>query len=129
VDGIGEDAKQKMLDAAEQAIRVSAEDLLGRAQRLAPLEEGTLRGSGHLEPEVGVNRTATGLECHVIFDTPYAAAQHEASGPPSWEHAERPLHYTTPGTGPGYLSQPLKDMGPRYVAAIAANVRRALANE
>lgn len=100
--------------AAERALRIVADDLLGRAQRIAPKEEGTLEASGHTEPDIGVRRTRDGGEIVVAFAAPYAAVQHENL---TYRHDE--------GRQAKYLEGPLKEMEPRYTAAIGAAVKRA----
>lgn len=90
-------------------MHVITEDLLGNAQREAPVEEGTLRGSGQAHVEV----TANGVHGEVTFDTPYAARQHEEV---TWNHPK--------GGNAKYLENPLKAMAPRYLAALAAAMRK-----
>lgn len=121
--------------ALEALIR-TGEDLLGRAQRLAPVEEGTLRGSaalvvivnGHrFEGEgstalaVAAARTAAlagvplRLDVEVSFNTVYAARQHEEL---DWAH---PL-----GGQAKYLEQPLREQADRYGRIIELATRRAI---
>lgn len=87
-------------------------DLLGRAQRDAPIEEGTLRGSGSSRVE-RVGRD--GAQVVVTFSTPYAAKQHEET---TYEHPR--------GGKAHYLSDPLKLMTPRYVDALQAAASAAI---
>lgn len=108
-DAIG----RKMKAAARRAVEASCEDLLGRAQREAPVEEGTLRGSGSVE--IRSNPDGTGVSGEVSFDTVYAARQHEEV---TWTHPK--------GGKAKYLEDPLKAMAPRYAAAIAAAVRQSI---
>lgn len=86
-------------------------DLLGRAQRDAPLDEGTLRGSGTVE----IVETPAGVDVTVAFATPYAARQHEEV---SWQHPK--------GGKAKYLEDALKEQASRYEAALAAAVARVL---
>jgi hypothetical protein len=51
----GADAARQVERELERGLPVIGNDLLGRSQRIVPLEEGTLAGSGHLEPESGVD--------------------------------------------------------------------------
>lgn len=107
-------AKQKALlrrEATIGAMRTIGEDLLGQAQRDAPVEEGTLRGSGQTHTTVFGDR----VETEVSFDTVYAARQHEEV---TWKHPK--------GGKAKYLEDNLKAMAPRYLAALAAAVRKAL---
>jgi hypothetical protein len=131
----GAAALRRVQDAAKDAVERAAHDLLARAIPLTPMEEATLRQSGHVEePVIQGNR----ISVAVSFNTPYAAAQHEghairttvgkSAGPLQVVHVThwRARQYTTPGTGPKYLERPLKEMAATYRAAIAASVRAAL---
>lgn len=105
-----EEAKRKIRNAAEAATREATEDLLARSVPLAPILEGVLRGSGHIEEgEISFDK----IELLVVFATPYAAKQHEE------------LDYEHPRGGQAkYLEQPLTQMAPRYAAFIAERIRR-----
>lgn len=59
--------------AVIRAVTNIGEDLLGKAQRDAPIEEGTLRGSGDVDIELDANA----VWATVSFNTVYAARQHE----------------------------------------------------
>jgi hypothetical protein len=113
-------------------IRLIALDLLGEAIRRAPVKEGILRGSGsaHFDGQ----RLATGAEfgqphpqatpaaggqdtgplsAAVIFNTVYAAAQHERND------------YAHPKGGEAkYLERPLAENRAQYERHIAAAVQR-----
>lgn len=103
--------RKAMLDGAEKGVRAVLEDLLGHGQRDAPIEEGTLRGSGSVE----IDRRHDAVRGRVKFSTPYAAKQHEE------------LTYEHPRGGKAkYVEDPLKAMLPRYQGAIGAAVRREL---
>src|SRR4051794_36519310 len=104
----GEQAKRKMQAAVAAAMDAMTNDLLGRAQREAPVEEGTLRGSGEANVEV----TPTRITGEVSFSTVYAARQHEEV---TWKHEK--------GGKAKYLEDPLKAMAPRYLSALAAAMR------
>lgn len=95
----------------EQAMRVIADDLLGRAVRDAPVEEGTLRGSGSVDIDVTPGR----ITAEVSFDTVYAARQHEEI---TWRHPK--------GGKAKYLEDNLKAMGTRYRNVLEAAQRKAL---
>lgn len=90
-------------------MKTIGDDLLGKAQREAPVEEGTLRGSGKSEVTVEHDRVSV----EVSFSTPYAARQHEET---SWKHPK--------GGKAKYLEDPLKEMSARYLAALAAAIRK-----
>lgn len=105
------EARNKMRAAAIRAVTIAGQDLEGRAQREAPLEEGTLRGSSRTE----VVETQSGVSSEVSFNTVYARRQHEET---TWEH---------PRAGKAkYLEDPLKEMAPRYEAAIGKAVGQAI---
>lgn len=97
--------------AAEEGVRRCGEDLLGKSQRLAPVEEGTLRASGELEVEV----VAGEITATVSFNTVYAARQHEEM---DWQHPK--------GGQAKYLEQPLREDGPRYERIIGLAMEAAL---
>lgn len=86
-----------------------AEDLTGKAQREAPVDEGTLKGSITNE----VKMTPEGVEIVVSANTVYAARQHEEV---TWKHPK--------GGKAKYLADPLKSNAARYAAALAAAVRK-----
>jgi hypothetical protein len=80
------------------------EDLTGEAQRRAPKDEGTLRASAYwvIEGDKGT----------VIFDTPYAAVQHEQV---DWVHRDGEAKY---------LEKPAKEKQDKYAQDLAARLRR-----
>lgn len=94
-----------------EALRVIADDLQGEAARRAPVEEGTLRGSGEVEIRELPGRRA---EAIVSFSTPYAARQHEET---SWAHPR--------GGQAKYLEGPLLERAGRYRGILAAAIRKA----
>jgi hypothetical protein len=102
--------KRRRRAAARSALESIGEDLLGRAQREAPVEEGTLRGSGAVE----VSEDSNSISVEVSFSTVYAARQHEEV---TWNHPK--------GGKAKYLEDPLKAMSQRYLAALAAAIRKA----
>jgi hypothetical protein len=96
--------KQRVLSATFKALTVVVEDLAGRAQRDAPIDEGTLRGSMAIDWIVNRRRftgagarataeavaqalvkggQAVTVDAEVSFNTIYAARQHEEL---DWEH-------------------------------------------
>lgn len=108
-----DEARRRMMAAAEHALQLAAEDLLGRAQRIVPLDEGTLSASGTVSD---VHHTPDGgLEVAVSFNTPYAARQHEET-----------TYVHTNGRQAKYLEHPLAEMTARYERLIGEQVRRAL---
>lgn len=109
--GEAEQIRRRVRVAAEGAVRRAAEDLLGKAQRLAPVEEGTLRGSGDVE----VDASGSTIVATVAFNAVYAARQHEETG---WEHPK--------GGQAKYLEQPLREDAARYDRVIATAMEAAL---
>jgi len=118
----------------------NAEDLLGRAQKLAPIKEGPLRGSGSCAvyangravsrrgltevkpgtfqlgerqaPEGGLGDAVVG---EVGFNMPYALMQHERE---DFRHPK--------GGQAKYLSTPLNERAGRYARNLADHVGRVL---
>lgn len=100
---------RRLIDAQSAAAttftEIFVDELLGEAQRLAPIEEGTLRASAGrtTERHAGGGVTVTGY-----FATPYAAVQHERTD------------YRHPRGGQAkYLEEPLKRRAHEYPAGIA----------
>jgi hypothetical protein len=124
-------ATREVLKELTRGMVENVEDLLGRGMRRAPVDEGTLRGSGSArvnQTEVahtegaGTDHRVVGssvsppikaqIEGEVGFNTPYAAVQHE--------HVE----FRHPQGGEAlYLVNPLKEMTSRYVENLAEHVR------
>lgn len=95
----------------EVAMRIITEDLLGKAQREVPRDEGTLAGTGTAEVEVHGDKVVG----RVSFSTPYAKRQHEET---TWEHPK--------GGKAKYLEGPLTAEAPRMETIIGAIVKRGL---
>lgn len=81
--GIGP-ADRAIREGVIDALEIVGADLTGKAQRIAPKDEGTLRASARWEIEGGTQfRTqrpgsmSASVQVNVIFDTPYAEVQHE----------------------------------------------------
>jgi hypothetical protein len=95
----------------EDAMRIAVEDLLGRSVRDAPVDEGTLRGSGTATVEVHGQEVIG----KVTFGVPYARAQHEG------------VTFSHPKGGKAkYLEANLTSMAPRYKDILAKTAKRAL---
>lgn len=97
---LADEIERRVEERAIQTLELIGADLTGAAGQDAPIEEGTLRGSGswHIE------QTATGAQVVVTFSTPYAARQHEE------------LEYRHPRGGKArYLGDQVKARVPRYV--------------
>lgn len=130
------DARVRHALAVLEAVIRCGEDLLGRSQRLAPIEEGTLRGSAELAIIVnGIRLAGAGakgeamilvralagrgelrtVDAEVAFTEIYAAAQHEG------------VKFVHPLGGQAkYLEQPLGEQARRYGRIIDLAGRRAL---
>jgi hypothetical protein len=81
--GIG-GADRAIREGVVDALEIVGADLTGKAQRIAPKDEGTLRASARWEIEGGTQfRTqqpgsmSASVQVNVIFDVPYAEVQHE----------------------------------------------------
>jgi hypothetical protein len=129
----GQEAKLRAAYGALEGVIVTAEDLLGRSTALAPLDEGTLRGSGAVVLIVNGQRfegsgardaaraairsaveRGGGIVIfgEVSFNTVYAARQHEET---TWHHVEGQAKY---------LEAPLLEQGNRYERVIALSSER-----
>src|SRR4051812_41345042 len=116
--------RARMLDAAERAVTAAANDLLGRAQRDAPVDTGALRASGHVD----VERTPDGVDAVVSFNRVYSAAVHEGHatmhrGGTTYEWVMR---QNPKGGGPKFLEKNLLAMAGRYERVIGEAVRQEL---
>lgn len=122
-------ARAKVAVGALEGLVRCAEDLAGKAQQLAPVDEGTLRGSASITllvngtrfdgsgakaaAESAVRAAALAgrpitLDAEVSFNTVYAARQHEEL---DWEHPR--------GGQAKYLEGPLLSGSARYSRIIA----------
>lgn len=83
----------RMHTAAQAALHEAAEDLVGKAQDVTPVDTGTLRASIHVE---SVQASATKGEATVATggeSSEYAVFVHEGTsrGVPAFKYIERPL--------------------------------------
>ncbi|MCM2394360.1 hypothetical protein [Streptomyces albipurpureus] len=91
---------------ASEGLEKGLEHVLGEARRLVPLDEGTLERSGKV--------VMTGpLNGAVVFDTVYAARQHEEL---SWKHL--------PGRSAKYLEIPMNRERQVVLDLMAVGLRR-----
>lgn len=104
--------RRRLRVAMVRGVTNIGEDALGEAQRRAPVDEGTLRGSGEVEIVEGPNE----VTAVVSFNTVYAARQHEEL---DWDHPK--------GGQAKYLESVVKERAPRYEGILAAEARRAMA--
>jgi len=99
------DASKDVEDVAEQALNVSAEDLLSDSKELAPLDEGGLRENGSVEP---AQKQGDEIVAKVGYSKEYALRMHEDYYNP--QHA---------GTGRKYLEKPTRKNGQKYADYLA----------
>ncbi|MFG3349499.1 minor capsid protein [Streptomyces sp. NPDC048018] len=90
--------------AAEKGLRRALEHTLGVANRLVPLEEGTLERSGRVDVD--------GLNGQISYDTVYAVRQHEEL---TWKHL--------PGRQAKYLEQPMNTERDIMLRLMAVSLR------
>lgn len=102
--------RRRQKAAATRFVETFMDGVLGEAQRLAPLEEGTLRGSADRE----TNDHGNHVEVVGSFSTPYAARQHEELG---WDHEHGQAKY---------LEEPFKRRLPTLEPGLAAVIARTL---
>lgn len=114
-------ADRAIREGMTQALELIGSDLTGKAQRLAPKREGTLRASGRWEVDGATSFAAGGrgamsasIGVTVTFDVPYAAVQHENT---SYAHTNGQAKY---------LEQPLKSNALIYRKVIERNVSERL---
>lgn len=105
--GVGslDQIKRRQHAAALGATKAWAEEVIGEAQRIAPIEEGTLAGTGEVSDP---HATAAGIEIELSFNTVYAGRQHEEL---DWEHDQ--------GRQAKYLEAPFKARTPALAVAQA----------
>lgn len=94
--------------AARHGLELGLEHVLAEANKLVPLDEGTLERSG----KVTMDSDPMLIRGAVSYDTPYAVRQHEEM---SYQHL--------PGRQPKYLEQPANTEASTVTAIIAATVR------
>ncbi len=89
---------------ARRSLEQIGQDLESKSVNLAPLDEDTLRSSA--------NSHVDDLSVFVIYNTPYALRMHED------------LEYTPQhsGTGPKYLTKPLRENEAKYFRKLFADL-------
>lgn len=96
---------------ATQTAEVYMDEILGEAQRVAPLDEGTLSASAERETV----QTLDGAEVTGSFSTVYARRQHEEL---TWRHRA--------GRRAKYLEEPFKARIGGFPAALARALKATL---
>ncbi len=109
--GLSGEGKRRTIAAGVAAVDKFANHVVGKAQRLAPVDTGALKASGIAEPpEVAGNSiTAT-----VGFNTDYAAAVHERL---DQHHAQGQAKY---------LEAPMRTEAHKLVPFVEKEMRKAL---
>lgn len=100
-----ESLKNGMRTEAENTLEIIALDLKGKAQDLAPVDTGDLKGSAFHEVK--------DLEATIGFKEPYAMRQHEEVG---FRHPK--------GGQAKFLEQPLKENAMMYVNHFTETIKR-----
>ena len=99
----------RITSAAKQAVHevavMTADIVKQKAVDLCPLD------TSHTRESANVAETKTGAE--ISFNTPQA----------QWLHESQNYHPSHPGTGPGYLRQPLLDEEAAYHQAVADGLK------
>lgn len=90
---------------ASEGVHRALEHTLGEANKLIPLDEGTLERSGRTY--------VNGLDGSISYDTVYAVRQHEEL---TWRHA--------PGRQAKYLEQPMNSEREVMLRLMAVPLRR-----
>jgi ketosteroid isomerase-like protein len=90
---------------ASEGLQRALEHTLGEANKLVPLDEGTLRRSGRVDVD--------GLNGVITYDTVYAVRQHEEL---TWKHL--------PGRQAKYLEQPMNTERDVMLQLMAVPLRR-----
>ncbi|MGD6750991.1 minor capsid protein [Streptomyces sp. BH105] len=90
---------------ASEGLQRALEHTLGEANKLVPLEEGTLRRSGRVDVD--------GLNGAISYDTVYAVRQHEEL---TWKHL--------PGRRAKYLESAMNDERDVMLRLMAVPLRR-----
>jgi hypothetical protein len=118
--GVGP-ADRAIREGVLDALEIVGADLTGKAQRIAPKDEGTLRASARWELEGGTQfRTqrpgsmSASVQVNVIFDVPYAEVQHENT---SFSHTNGQAKY---------LEGPLKSNALIYKKYIERTIQQRL---
>lgn len=107
----GEEAKQRVLDAATAALRDAAEAILTESHKEVPHDTGTLQRSG----TVTVGQEGGGPVAVVSYNTPYARRLHE-----------HPEYRFAKGRKAKYLEDPFKRMAPRAIKFVRDRIKAAL---
>ncbi|WP_202865060.1 hypothetical protein [Serinicoccus sediminis] len=108
VGGPTGDPRRAAREGAERGVYLAGEHLLTESRANAPIDEGTLRGTGAVYHD--------GLTATVGFDGPYAARQHEEL---DWHHPR--------GGQAKYLEEPMQTEQPVIRSLIAQAIRSRLA--
>lgn len=111
------EARAKALAAAQQAVNVFGEKLIGNAQEYTPVEKGSLQASGTTQPAETNGDKVTKV---VGFNTHYAAARHER--PPEHDAGMR----QNPKGQWKYLERAMRELSPKFTPFVGDKVNAAL---
>lgn len=109
--GVSGEARRRALAAGEKAVEKYANHVVGKAQRLAPVDTGALKSSGTAEAPTTSGGAVT---CLIGFNTDYAAAVHERLD----------LHHTQGQAK--YLERAMQQEGPKLRNFVEKEMRDAL---
>ncbi len=117
----------RAVDEFAAALYAEAEIEMAEAKRRTPVDTGTLRNSGHVQPPV---KDGNSTSVVLGFGGPagaYALAVHEHPSefsPPSWSgYGADDIQWSVPGTGPKFLESTLLEAAPYLGQRIATRVR------
>lgn len=100
------------------ALNQFGEEVGTAADQVVPVDTGTLKNSRYVTPPESDGDVITVSVGYGGVAAPYALAVHENMSPT--------VHWSTPGTGPKYLENPLKERQGELPDILADAVREAL---
>lgn len=106
-----------------RGLTVEAEQIMTEAKRRTPVDQGTLRGSGHVRaPHIRGTRAEVVLGFGGAASA-YALAVHEhpsRHSPPSWRG--KTINWNAAGTGPKFLEGPVNEAGRGFGNRVARHL-------
>lgn len=112
----GEKIDRRLGTAAARGVNKSAEYLRALSVALAPIDTGALRNAATVRPARESN-----LEAVLVFDTPYAARQHE-----ELDYRHTAGRDGTPAGQAKYVEQPMTEHRAALQGIIAQEIRHAI---
>jgi hypothetical protein len=110
IKGIEGAAKDRMIPAATRAVDQFGNHVIGKAQKLAPVETGALKASGIAQEPVV---RGTSIDQVIGFNTNYAAAVHERLD----------LHH--PQGQAKFLETPMRTEARKLIPFVEAEIKKA----